>query len=263
VTPSVPDGLLLGLVQGLTEFLPVSSSGHLVLAEAVLDVRSPGLFVEIGLHVATLASVLIAFRSRVAELLGGLARGERDAWRYAGLLLLASVPAGIAGLTLRDAFASRFTVDVGLGLSFLATAAILWSTRRVAPRADRGPPSALAALGIGLAQAVAILPGVSRSGTTIAAALWAGVAPARAAEFSFFLAVIAIAGSAALEVHRIPPGVSLLAPGLLAGFGAALASGIWAIRFLVRLLRGGVFHRFAWYCAALGLVSLGWAALSR
>ncbi len=256
--PGWLDGLLLGLVQGLTEFLPVSSSGHLVLGEALLGYDPPGISFEIGLHVATLLSVLIAFAPRVRTLAVGLVRGEGPAWRYAGLLALGSVPAAIAGIGFRDFFAARFQPGVGLGVNFLLTAAILWSTRWAVRRPAREGIGPVAALGIGVAQAVAILPAVSRSGTTIAAALWGRVGPAAAAEFSFLLSVVAIAGSAVLEVRHIESFDALLTGGFAAAFLAALLSGIWAIRFLVRLLERGRFHHFAWYCAAVGVLTIAW-----
>ncbi|MGH7658251.1 MAG: undecaprenyl-diphosphate phosphatase, partial [Gemmatimonadales bacterium] len=178
-------GLILGLVQGLTEFLPVSSSGHLVVAQGLVGFQPSGVAFEVSLHVATLLSVLVVYRERVTTLAGGILRGDRDSLRYVGLLLLASVPAGIVGIALKDFFESAFSSYLTVGIDFLVTAAILFSTRWVIARADRKEISPLAAFGIGCAQAVAILPGVSRSGTTIAAAIWGKIDPAKAAEFSF------------------------------------------------------------------------------
>jgi undecaprenyl-diphosphatase len=257
------DGLVLGLVQGLTEFLPISSSGHLVLAEELLGYRSPGLYFEIGLHVATLLSVFIAYGRRIRHLLHGLLSREGEAWRYAGLLVLASVPAAIVGIGFREVIEKAFEPGPLLGVNFLVTAAILWSTRRVVSRAtsDRVSPGAAIAMGVG--QAIAIVPAISRSGTSIAAGLWAGVSPARAAEFSFLMSVIAIAGSAVLEVRHLPPGADLLNTGFLTAFVAALVSGVWAIRFLVALLRSQRFHLFAGYCATLGLFTILWYTVFR
>jgi len=258
VTLSWFDGLVLGLVQGLTEFLPISSSGHLVLAEELLGYRTPGLYFEIGLHVATLLSVFIAYGARIRNLVHGLLSREGEAWRYAGLLVLASVPAAIVGIGFRDLIERAFEPGPLLGVSFLVTAAVLWSTRRVVLRAKEDRMSAAAALAMGLGQAIAIVPAVSRSGTSIAAGLWAGVSPARAAEFSFLMSVIAIAGSAVLEVRHLPPGVDLLNVGFVTAFLAAMVSGVWAIRFLVALLRSQRFHFFAGYCAAVGVLTILW-----
>ena len=254
--------VLLGLVQGLTEFLPVSSSGHLVVAQAAVGLTAPGVVVEVLLHVATLLAVVIVYRTRLVELATGCLRGRVAAWRMVGLLALASVPAAVVGLALQDFFERTFDSLLVVGVDFLVTGCILWSTRRVAPRASLDEPGATAAGAIGLAQAVAILPGISRSGTTVAAALWFRVRPERAAEFSFLMALPAIAGAAVLELRHLSMGADGAGWGPLAlGFVVALASGVFAIRFLVALLRRGAFHRFAPYCWAIGLGTVVWAVV--
>lgn len=257
------EGLFLGLVQGLTEFLPVSSSGHLVLAEELVGFHPPGLYVEVGLHVATLLSVFVAYRLRIADLTRGLVRRDPAAWRYALLLVVASIPAAVAGLFFRDFFVESFDSGVSIGIQFLLTALILWATKPAVSRATGETITVGAAVLIGVAQAVAILPAISRSGATIAAALWLGIAPGAAAEFSFLMSIVAVAGSALLEARHIPPGTDLLAPGFLLAFVAALLSGIWAIRFLVALLRRGRFHGFAPYCAVLGGFTILWFTVLR
>ena len=251
-------GILLGLVQGLTEFLPISSSGHLVLAERLVGFTPPGLFFEIAVHVATLLSVFIAYRARIGELVRGMLAGGKESWRYAGLLLLASVPAALAGVLLRDYFEATFHSLPALGWQFLFTAGLLWSTRRALPRATGAKVTATQALLIGVAQAFAIIPAISRSGATIAVALWAGLGAKVAAEFSFILSILAIAGSGLLELRHLPPGTDYFSVGLLGACVAALLSGIWAIRWLVRLLERQRFHAFAPYCAALGVLCLIW-----
>lgn len=263
MTPGWGDGLVLGLVQGLTEFLPISSSGHLVLAENLLGFQSPGLYFEVGLHLATLLSVFIAYGPRIRALLHGLISREGESWRYAGLLLLASVPAGLAGVFFRDFFERSFQSGVSLGIQFLITAVILWLTRPALRRATRTEVTMAAALAMGLGQAFAILPAISRSGATIAAGLWSGIAPAPAAEFSFLMSIIVIAGSGLLEARHIPAGTDLLSPGFVVAFVAALVSGIWAIRFLVALLRSQRFHWFAWYCAVIGVLTIAWYGVFR
>jgi undecaprenyl-diphosphatase len=251
-------GILLGLVQGLTEFLPVSSSGHLVLAERLVGFTPQGVFFEVAVHVATLLAVLVVYRERISALLRGLFSGAPDAWRYAGLLLLGSLPAAAAGVLLRDYFERSFHSLPALGWQFLVTAALLWSTRWALPKATGVKVSATQALLIGVAQAIAIIPAISRSGATIAAALWCGLAAAPAAEFSFLMSLLVIAGSGLLEVRHIPPGAHPFTVGLLLAFLAAMLSGIWAIRWLVRLLKQQKFHLFAPYCAAVGLFCIVW-----
>ena len=251
-------GVLLGLVQGLTEFLPISSSGHLVLAERLVGYIPQGVFFEVAVHVATLLSVFIAYWSRIVGLLRGLVSGGRESWRYVGLLLLASVPAGLAGVFLKDWFEASFHSLPDLGWQFLVTAALLWSTRAAALRATGMRVTPAQALWIGVAQAVAILPAISRSGATIAVALWLGLAAVPAAEFSFLMSIIVIAGSGALEARHLSVGAGVITPGLVAAFIAAMLSGVVAIRFLIALLRRQRFYVFAPYCAALGVLCWIW-----
>lgn len=263
MNPSLLDGFLLGLLQGLTEFLPISSSGHLVLGQRLLGFEPTGILFEVVLHVATLLSVVIAYRERLSGLLVGALRREPESWRYIGLLLLGSLPAAVAGIGFRSFFERAFDSGATLGIGFLITAILLYSTRWAKPGPVPDSITPGTALVMGLAQAVAILPAISRSGSTIAAGLWAGVAPAAAAEFSFLLSIVAIAGSGLLMALEIPAGFDLWSPGLLVASLTALVSGVWAIRFLVRLLKGGRFHLFAWYCAALAVLVLVWTGSGR
>ncbi len=254
-------GVLLGLVQGLTEFLPVSSSGHLVLAEHLLGYQPPGVFFEVSLHVATLLSVVVAYRARIVELIKGLVTAQAGAWRYTGLLFIASVPAAVAGIALKAYFEASFHSMPALGWQFLITALVLWSTKYALARATLREVTLPQSMLIGIGQAIAIVPAISRSGMTIAAALWSGLEAEAAAEFSFMMSIIVIAGSGLLEARHIPPGEQGLSVGLLCGFIVAAASGIFAIRFLVSLLKHKKFHLFAPYCAGLGVICLVWFGL--
>jgi len=247
------EALILGIVQGLTEFLPVSSSGHLVLVGALLGVRDEsGLLFEVALHVATLFAIAIFYRRRIAELLAGLLGRDPAAFDYCGKLGVATLPAVLVGLTAKDAIDRLFGSALVAAVLLVVTGAILWSTRWTLPRARAAAPSWAVAVAIGVAQAFAILPGISRSGTTVACALALGVAPLAAAEFSFLLGIIAIAGAAVLmlpEVAAVPPG---LLPALGVGSAAALASGVAAIWTFVWLLQRQTFHVFAWYVWVVG-----------
>ncbi len=253
-------GFVLGLVQGLTEFLPISSSGHLVVAETAIGLATPGVVVEVALHVSTLLAVIIVYWSRLWGLVQGALRSERDAWRYIGLLAVATVPAGVVGVLFADFFERVFDSLLAVGVDFLVTGCILWSTRWVALRATRPEPDVASAVVIGLAQAVAIFPGISRSGSTVAAGLWRQVDPVRAAEFSFLMAIPTIAGAAVLQIPDLAAGVVGIGTGpLLLSFGTALIAGVFAIQLLVAVLRRRAFHRFAPYCWTLGLVTIVWA----
>lgn len=254
--------IVLGLVQGLTEFLPVSSSGHLVLAEALLGVKMPGVFVEVALHVATLGSVLIVYGRRLGEILKGLLTGSVDSLRYVILLALASIPAAVIGILFKDVIEERFHSLPKLGIEFIVTGVILWLTRRSG--GDRLMPGWKGALGIGAGQAFAILPAISRSGTTVAVGLWARLTPVAAAEFSFLMAVPVIAGAAFLEGRHATVKMEVIGAGpFVVSFLVAFASGVFAIRFLVALLKRGRFYAFAPYCWAVGVLTLVYALWQR
>ena len=253
-------GILLGLVQGLTEFLPVSSSGHLALTRALTAMQMSEqtfVFVAVTLHVATLCSVLVVYGRKLWQVVVGTLRGNAVDRNYAILLIIGTIPGAVLGALFHERFEQAFGSLRFIGAAFIVTGLVLWSTRRAKVRAE--PLTAGGALQIGLAQAVAIFPGISRSGSTVSAALWRGLAPVDAAEFSFLLAVIIIAGSGVFEArHAVTDIASVGALPLAASFVAAFASGIWAIRFLVAMLRRGRFSIFAPYCVAIGLFTLAY-----
>jgi undecaprenyl-diphosphatase len=255
-------GAVLGAVQGLTEFLPISSSGHLVVVEHAFGLTTPGVLVEVTLHLATLLAVLIVYWKRLWQLASGALSGDSVEWRYVGLLAVGTVPAALVGVLLDDWVGRAFDSLVAVGVSFMVTAVILWSTR-LTRVGTAGEPSVRGAVGIGLAQALAVFPGISRSGSTIAAATWLGVEPVKAAEYSFLLAIPAILGAALLQIGAAATDSLDGSLGPLAlGFLVSLVAGIFAIRVLVVLLRRGTFHRFAPYCLALGVVTLVWGLVT-
>ena len=226
------EALLLGIVQGLTEFFPVSSSGHLVIFQTLLGVEEEGgLLFEVALHVATLLAIAIFYRRKILELIVGLFTLDPDSLRYIGKLAVGTIPAIVVALVAKDFLDRVLTSPLVTSVGLLLTGFILWSTRKTLASADQAEPSFRAALFIGVAQAFAILPGVSRSGSTLAAALAMGVAPVAAAEFSFLLGIIAISGAAVLML----PGLSEASPdalsGILVGCAAALCAGVawWVV----------------------------------
>ncbi len=253
------DAIILGLVQGLTEFLPVSSSGHLVMAQTFLDVPSAGVFLEVALHVATLISVMVVYRAKLWELILGTARRDRTALRYVGMLILATLPVVVIGLLFRDPIEAAFDTPYVTGFMLLVTGVILYSTNWALRQQPDDEPSSKHALTMGLAQCFALFPGVSRSGSTIAAGLWVGLKGERAAEFSFLMSLPAIAGAAILQIPEV--GEATFDGPLLAGFIASLIAGIAAIKSLVWLVKRQGFHYFAWYVWAVGLFFLGYLYL--
>ncbi len=249
------EAIVLGIVQGATEFLPVSSSGHLVIFQELLDVREPGVVFEVAVHVATLVSILFVYRKRVADLAVGALRREADALRYVGLLALATVPAGLVGVLAEDAVEALFENPFAPGFALLVTGLFLWSSRAAMPRATAAAPGWGAALLIGVAQAFALVPGISRSGSTVVAALWLGVDPKEAAAFSFLMAVPAISGAAVLQLGELGAGGGLTTA-LLVGSAFAAVTGVLAIRTFVAMLAKRSFHLFAPYCWAVGAAFL-------
>ncbi|HJP38756.1 MAG TPA: undecaprenyl-diphosphate phosphatase [Gammaproteobacteria bacterium] len=256
------NSILLGIVQGLTEFLPVSSSGHLVLAQELLGSNpGAGILFEVAVHIATLFAILIFYRQRVLTLIHGTVTGNRDALEYAGKLIIGTLPAVAVALLFRHWIEAQFNSLLVVGICLILTGFAVWSTRFTIRSHGRDVPTWGAALLIGCAQAVAILPGISRSGTTVAAALALGLNPLAAAEFSFLLGMIAMAGAGVLllpELNSIEPG---LMNSIMFGSLAALIFGLLALTAFVWLLRSQRFFVFAWYAWIVGTVTLVWALI--
>ena len=248
------ESFILGLVQGATEFLPVSSSGHLVIGQALLGISIPGVAFEVAVHLGTLLSVLLVYRRRVTDLAAGAFRGRPEAWAYFGMILLATAPAGILGVAAGDFLEALFEAPAVAGVGLLATGAFLWSSRRAVSRNPAvGSVSFRIALLMGIAQAFAIVPGVSRSGATVVAGLWLGLEAEEAAAFSFLMAVPAILGAAVLQLPGLADeGGAILGGVLLFGSLTAALTGVLAIWTFVAMLRRRAFHRFGPYCWAVG-----------
>ena len=252
------DSILVGIVQGLTEFLPVSSSGHLVLAQEALNTSfGQGILFEVAVHVATLVAILIFYRKRVWELASGFFTLQRPALEYTGKLVVGTLPAIAVALLFRKLIEEQFDSLLGVGICLIITGFIVWSTRYTNKHTGTSEPTWTGAFLIGCAQAFAILPGVSRSGSTVAAGLALGLSPLAAAEFSFMLGMIAMAGAGILLL----PELSTADPALITsiGFGsiAALISGLAALAAFVWLLKTQRFHIFAWYAWIAGAITIG------
>lgn len=251
------EGIILGAVQGITEFLPISSSGHLVLAQAVLGVDAPGIFLEISTHAATVLAVLVYYRRRILGLLGNLLAlprlstagpEEKEGLALVGMLLVASVPAALAGFLLRGPVESAFESPLLVLVMLTATGIFLLATRFAPAPGARW--SAGRAIAVGLAQAVSILPGISRSGSTIGMGLFLKIDGEKAAEFSFLLAVPAILGATLLHLLDMTGELPLVPT--LAAFVTAFVTGYSAILLLLRALRRKSLWLFGVYCLTVG-----------
>ncbi len=247
--------MLLAVVQGLTEFLPVSSSGHLVLVQHFLHAFEGDVALDVILHGGTLVAVLAVYRREVRRLL----RFDAAAVQYLVALVVGTLPAVAVGLLLKDQVEALFADPrataaalMGTGLILLSTRAARSELRRVPGDWHPVPPALPKALLIGCAQAVAITPGISRSGSTIAASLWLGLPRDEAARFSFLLAVPAILG--ALVLHFLDGGLRSEAGTITLAAGAAVAClvGMVAIRLTALLVVQRHFWKFSFYCLPLG-----------
>ena len=274
-------GAVLGLVQGLTEFLPISSSGHLILAQQLLeaDVGNEGVFFEVIVHLATLLAVIVVFRQDAWllvcgawGLLRGIGRGPRR-WmasrpeRTVLLTCVGTIPVVVVGYLAKDMLGA-IADDPRLGplvtgWCLLATAGILTATLR-APESKKSILLRVALL-VGIGQALAILPGISRSGTTIAVGLLLGLERSLAARLSFLLAIPAILGAGILEAKGLVTGEAEIPSALLAygvAFVTAFASGLGALVLLLKVVRAGRLAWFAPYCAIVGVIAIVWTLMT-
>lgn len=257
--------LFLGALQGFTEFLPISSSGHLVLLQHFLPVEGDSLAFDLVLHIGTLIPVLILFREDLLRMVLAPFRGEgpwleREGMRWLLFVGIATVPTALMGLALEDYFESHFSSPAALAWQFAVTAITLHFTagwgQGTKTLADLRWWHAVL---IGVAQGFSILPAVSRSGATIAIAMALGLRRDLAGRFSFVMSVPAIAGAMLLKADDVTVDPAVL-PSWLAGLGASLVVGWFSLVFLMKVIRAGDFSKFAWYCWGMVAVCLAVAA---
>ena len=269
------EAILLGILQGLTEFLPISSSGHLVLAQQFLGLKEPLVFFDVMLHVGTLAAVLVVYREVIGRLaVGGVSTlADTQFWRkpsstfntspelkFIWLILLGSIPTGVIAVLFKTELESFFDEVLLVSIMLILTGIIL-QLPRLRKQNVEGSETSTGSLKtwhaplIGIAQGCAITPGISRSGVTISLALFLGISAKTAAEYSFLLSIPAILGAVALKIRdvgdtTIP--LHIVGAGMLASF----IVGYIALRLLLVVLNRGKFSLFSYYCIALGSVSL-------
>ncbi len=243
--------LLLGIIQGFTEWLPISSSGHLVLAQQYFGVSVPIVF-DVMLHVATLLVLFIIFRKELVQIISAFFRRDFQSkeGKFGLYVLVGTIPTGIIGLLFRDLFASFFSDVRVVAIGLLSTGFLLYLTRFANGTREL---TLVDAIFIGVIQGIAIMPGVSRSGSTIAVGMLLLIARADVARFSFLLSIPAILGASILEFEHI---VSVPWKPLLIAMGAAFVCGYLSLRFLLGLIEQGKFYLFSYYCFALGALVL-------
>ncbi len=255
--------IALGVLQGLTEFLPISSSGHLVLGQIALGLKEPQVLFDVLLHVGTLAAVLTiygkdAWRILRAWFLALIGRGDDPVSARTGwLIILGTLPAGLVGFLFEDFIERIFGSPRTVSLALIVTGALLFFTKS-ASAGTRGEDRMTwrDALLIGVFQAFAIMPGISRSGSTIACALFLKIDREHAARFSFLLSIPAIGGAFLLKARHLTEISSADILPILTGTIAAAGVGVLALTWLVRLVRKGNLRGFAYYCWAVGIVGV-------
>jgi len=259
---TILQAVVLGVVQGLTEFLPVSSSGHLIVFPQLFGWDVSSRTFDVAIHVATLGAIIVALWSDVVGLVTGVVSGDKKQRKLFGLIVLATIPAIIIGGLFGKYFES-ITSMVVIGISLIVWGVILYLAERYSFRRDRHVEKAeditfREAAAIGLMQVLAFIPGTSRSGVTMSTGLFAGLSRDAAARFSFLLAIPAIAGAGAVTMlHVLQAGLDVPVASLVAGFIAAFVSGIFAIRFLLAIIQRWSFAPFAIYRVVFGLLLLG------
>jgi len=256
---SVIEAFVLGLIQGLTEFLPVSSSGHLEIAQALFGIKGGNnLKFDLVLHSATVLSTLIVFRKEITELFLGLFKFKwDDNNKYISMLVLSAIPAAIAGVLFEKEIESMFTGKLIFVGSMLLLTALLLSIANYARKGTR-KIGFIDSLIIGIAQMIAIIPGISRSGATIATGLIIGNDKSNLAKFSFLMVMIPILGAISLKLISgdlaTTESVGILP--ILVGFATAFISGLLACKWMISIVRKGKLIYFAIYCAAIGLFAI-------
>ncbi len=242
---TLPQSVILGVVQGITEFFPISSSAHLVIAQNLFGIKEPQLAFDIFLHIGTLISILIYFRKDIADLI-------TRQWRLYACIAVATIPTAMIGFMLKDAVEEIFARLHVVGYSLLATGFLLLATSvyiKINKSKEGNKVGFLNSIVIGIAQGMAVIPGISRSGATICSGVLSGISKESAFRFSFLLAIPAILGASLLKFHKIEAG---FASGdylnFICGGIAAMVTGLISISLLLKVIRQDKLYLFGIYC---------------
>jgi len=257
---TVLEAIILGIIQGLTEFLPVSSSGHIVLGEAILNTQSSdNLLFAVIVHLATVLSTMVVFYKDIFEIVKGLLKFKwNEEAKFALNILVSMIPVLFVGLFLKDEVEQFFDGRIAfVGAMLILTGILLFVTMFATKKLN--PLKPFSAFIIGVAQAIAVLPGISRSGSTIATGLLLGIKKTEIARFSFLMVVPPIIGIALLDfkeylespADHLQSGVSLLA-----GFIAAFITGLAACKWMIEIVKKGKIQYFAYYCFLVGAIAI-------
>jgi len=277
------ESIILGLLQGLAEFLPISSSGHLVLGEKLLNMHEAGMFFDIMLHAGTLLSIFVVFRKKIVDMIVGCIRRDKTQLKEVGYIVLASIPTAIIGIGFKKPLESLFENPKAVCCAMLFTATLLFvsqwgKTGSKHPENEGVQMNWWRALVTGVVQGIACIPGISRSGSTISGMIFLGVNRKYAGEFSFLMSIPAVGGAALLDCikwikcqdpetvarYAIEKPEKALAcadasgftPELLVGMLVAFIFGIIALKWLMAFVQKGKFHYFSYYLWVAGILGL-------
>lgn len=266
-------GVILGILQGLTEFLPVSSSGHLALGQAFFGITEPVLFFDVSLHMGTLMAVAVVFFQDIKQMVLALMRGikalfsggtalksvkEDENIRLVLLIVAGSIPTAVLGLAVKSYVHTLFTSISFVGCMLLVTGTFLWMTRHVKKKGDGVMEFGVTrALFVGVCQGLAVIPGISRSGATISAGMYLGIDRETAARFSFLLSIPAIVGAELLSFKDfVEQGGAIDMAATVSGTLVSFVVGYGALVLLLRIVKNGRLYLFAPYCWALGVMAI-------
>ncbi|MBD3354983.1 hypothetical protein GF361_03280 [Candidatus Woesearchaeota archaeon] len=249
---SILQAIILGIVQGITEWLPISSSGHLVLFQKLFGIQPPVLF-DIILHIGSLIVVFIVFWKDIVKLAKGLIKKEKASWIYLSKLLIASIPIALVGFFLNGFIKSIFHSTKTVGFSLLFTALLLYISKY--PKKKNRSITFKNTFIMGIFQSLAILPGVSRSGSTISAGLLQGAKRQETARFSFLLFIPAILGATVMEITTLSQ-INGNLTALIIGTVFAIIAGVLSLKLLLKIINKNKFQYFSIYCLILGIILL-------
>ncbi len=249
--------IILGAIQGIAEFLPVSSSGHLVLAKKMLGINSPGTIIEVILHFGSLTAILAFYMNDIIDLIKSIIKFDSDAIKFSFFIIIGIIPAGIAGVFFKDFFTAFYNDAFYTSLFLIITGILLLLSKFMEHKQTTFRIKSV--LMIGLIQAFSIFPGISRSGMTITTALFLGINRNDAFKFSFFLAIPIILGATILEIPHLYNLENSESISLFIGFLVSAITGYFALKLLYKIVINNTFWMFSFYCFFIGILGMLYA----
>ena len=249
--------IILGAIQGITEFLPVSSSGHLVLAKKILGINSPGTIIEVILHFGSLTAILTFYMNDILELIKNIIKFDTNALKFSFFIFIGIIPAGVVGVFFKDFFIAFYNDTFYTSIFLIITGILLFLSKFMEHK--QTPFRIKSVFMIGLIQAFSIFPGISRSGMTITTALFLGINRNDAFKFSFFLAIPIILGATILEIPHLYNLENSQSISLFIGFLVSATTGYFALKLLYKIVINNTFWMFSFYCFFIGILGMLYA----